>query len=420
MQICKLRLAALVLLMLIASSGWSAEAAPHDNHAHQLLEVDSTLTLGMVIDEALAVYPERPVLDARQEQAEAWSRRGRSLIKDRPSLILRYQSDRWGSDVGLDEREAGIELPLWTWGGRSAVQTLGDALMSESQAARTALRWEVAGLVRQSLWNIALAENTHELAEKSLETAAQLVANVERRYELGDVALRDLLLAQSSYLEYESALIEANAAVLDSQRTFRSVTGLDRRPDFVAEVVSSASEIPPDHPWLALAAIAVERAKADVDVAKKTDNAGATVLIGTRHERPAMGSSFDDSIGVLVAIPFGGSAHRNTAIAATSRTASEAQATRNRELKMLTLEMHEAAHALAVIRMNEVAASRRLAIAEKHEAMGELAYEKGEIELIDLIRIKETAIAARRHAMRLQIDEKRQTALYNQAVGELP
>ena len=52
--------------------------------------------------------------------------------------------------------------------------------------------------------------------------------------------------------------------------------------------------------------------------------------------------------------------------------------------------------------------------------MCELAYERGEIELIDLLKIKETAIAARRHAMQLQIDEKRQMALYNQAVGELP
>ncbi|MEJ2297205.1 MAG: hypothetical protein P8X94_01615 [Woeseiaceae bacterium] len=52
--------------------------------------------------------------------------------------------------------------------------------------------------------------------------------------------------------------------------------------------------------------------------------------------------------------------------------------------------------------------------------MGELAYEKGEIELLDLLRIRETAIEARRQLARLQIETKRQTALYNQAVGEMP
>ena len=156
-----------------------------------------------------------------QQQAEAWNRRGRSLIKDRPSLMLRYQSDRWGSDAGLDEHEAGIELPLWSWGGRSAVRTFGDAMMSESEAARSAMRWEVAGIVRQAVWSVALAENDRDLAEQSLETAARLVAIVERRFELGDVAERDVLLAQASHLEYQTALIEANAALLDAQRTYR-------------------------------------------------------------------------------------------------------------------------------------------------------------------------------------------------------
>ena len=66
------------------------------------------------------------------------------------------------------------------------------------------------------------------------------------------------------------------------------------------------------------------------------------------------------------------------------------------------------------------AASARLDLAERHQAMGEVAYEKGEIELIDLLKVQATAIAARRQVSRLLIDEKRQTALYNQAVGDIP
>lgn len=406
--------------MLTALNGTPAQSATYDNHPHRALESDPSLTLDMVVDAALAIYPERPVLDARFDQAEAWDRRGRSLIKDRPSLMLRYQSDKWGTDVGLNEHEAGIAMPLWSFGGRSAVQAFSDAMMSESEAAQTALRWEVAGLVRQSLWNVALAENAHKLAEQSLETAERLVAIVERRYELGDVAERDLLLAQSSYLEYETALIEANAVLLDTERAFHSVTGLDRRPNFVSETLSEIGEITAAHPALALADTAVERAVADIEVARKTANTGATVLIGTRRERPANGNDFDDSVGVTLNVPFGGGAHRDTEITAAARAASMARAARSHELRMLTLEMHEAAHGLVVARENYTTAAQRLEIAERHQAMGEVAYEKGEIELLDLLRIKDTAIAARRYAMRLQIDDKRQTAFYNQAVGVLP
>ena len=45
---------------------------------------------------------------------------------------------------------------------------------------------------------------------------------------------------------------------------------------------------------------------------------------------------------------------------------------------------------------------------------------KKELELIDLLKVQTNAITATRQVARLQIDEKRQTAFYNQAVGKLP
>lgn len=409
-----------LLLVLAALPCASARADEHTDHAHEPVAVDPELTLDAVVDAALAAYPKAPELDARQSQADAWARRGRSLIGDRPSLMLRYQSDRWGSDNGLDEYEAGIELPFWSWGGRSAVRDYGEALLAESGAARSALRWEVAGVVRDALWEVALAENAHDLAEQSLATSARLLEVVQRRYDLGDVAERDVLLARSSYLEYQTALTAAGAGLTDAERFYRIVTGLGRRPQFVAEPLSDIADITAEHPALAFADLAVERAAADVEVMRRTGNAGASVLIGTRRERPAFGTTFDDSIGVTVNVPFGGGAHRETEVSAAARAASEARAARNQAVRDLTLRMHEAAHNLTVIRENVAAASQRLDIAIRQETMGELAYEKGELELMDLLRIRETTLAARRHAARLQIEEKRQTALYNQAAGVLP
>ena len=46
--------------------------------------------------------------------------------------MLRYQSDQFGSDAGLEEYEAGIELPMWRWGGRDAVRDFGAAMTAES------------------------------------------------------------------------------------------------------------------------------------------------------------------------------------------------------------------------------------------------------------------------------------------------
>jgi outer membrane protein TolC len=119
-------------------------------------------------------------------------------------------------------------------------------------------------------------------------------------------------------------------------------------------------------------------------------------------------------------IPFGGSSHRRTEISAVSRNAVNAKAARNQQIRTLTLELHEAAHSLNVVSQNLAAATERMALAAHHQAMSESAYEKGEIELIDLLKVQATAIAAKRQVTRLMIDKKRQTAFYNQAVGKLP
>ena len=389
----------------------------HDDAA---LPVDNSLTLTAALEIAFANYPQTASLGARADEALAWSARGESWFANRPSVALRYQSDRAGPDNGLREYEAGVSLPLWNPGGRRSVQRFGEMLSIESEAAVAALRWEVAGILRKALWGIALAENEHELAEEALEMADRLTRSVERRHELQDVAMADVLLARASLLDAQTQLIAASADLLDAERLFRSVTGMERRPPFTGEVLSGRSAIEFDHPAVEFANAEFERAAAAVTVAAKTVNTGASLLIGPRSERPAFAAEAEESVGITLTIPFGGSVHRRTEISAAARAAATARAARDQVLRELTLALHEAAHSLGIVDQNLAAASDRLVLAERHQEMGELGYEKGELDLIDLVKLQTTTIAAKRQVSRLQIEEQRQTAFYNQAVGVLP
>lgn len=409
--------AGLVLLSLCSS--FTVRAA-QPSHAHSALPEGAGLTLAAAIDATLTNYPRTLELDARAAESQAWVARGRSWLADRPQASFRYQSDRSGSDNGLQEYEAGVQLPLWNWGARKAVRQLGDQMSIETSLASLALRWEIAGVLRVALWDIAIAENEHELAEQSLASLWRLAKSIERRHELGDVAIIDVLLAQSSHLEAQTALNEATAAVLDAQRAFRSVSGLETRPAFTAEELSERSTITPQHPELALANAEVDRAEAARRVVEKTVNSGASILIGPRRERPALASGFDDSIGITVTVPIGGSSHRRTAIAGQARVAAAARAAREQSTRTLRLMLHEAMHGLDVIRQNLDASSERSLLAERHLRMAESAYEKGEMNLIDLLRIRATAYRAERQMTGLLINQKRQISLYNQAVGMLP
>lgn len=409
---------AVILSMLLAVVTTTAATLP--SHEHVALPVDDALTLSAAIDIAYARYPTTAEILARTEQADAWADRGSSWLADRPSLLLRYQSDRWGSDNGLYEYEAGVVLPLWSWGGRSAVQMLGQTMSLESAAAELAVRWEVAGLLRSALWNIALAENDHELAEQALEAAQRLTTSVKRRYELGDVAMSEVLHAESFYLEAQTKIIEVTATLLDAERVYRSVTGMERRPPFSGEMISALDDVEADHPALAFANAEVQRAEAGLTVAKETAATGTSLLVGARRESPALGDFYDDSIGITVSIPFGGSSSRRTEISAASRVAARARAAHAEQVRSLTMALHEAAHSLNVVRENMLTAKERMKLVVQHQVMGLSAYEKGEIDLFDLLKLQATALDAKRQVTRLMIDEKRQAAFYNQAVGILP
>jgi outer membrane protein TolC len=406
-----------ISLLLALRTAMPAQMPGHD---HAPVPVRNTATLAQALDMAVERYPATLALEARAEEAGAWRDKGQSWLADRPSLGFRYQSDEWGPSDGLREYEAGVSLPLWNPGGRAAVRGLGEALTSASAAASEAVRWEVAGRLRDGLWQIALAENEHELAEYALEIRSKLSATVERRYELGDVALADVLLAQAARLDAQERVIEAVSGLLDAERAWRSASGLDWRPPFDAEDLSPISELEETHPALALANADVASADSATAVARKTARTGTTVTIGPRRERPAFAGQFDDSIGISLNVPFGGGAHRRVETAAASTAAARARAGRAELVRELSLALHEAAHQLGVVAENLEAAIERRDLAERHRSMAASGYEKGEIDLVDLLRSQATEIEARRQVTRLQIERNRQTALYNQAVGVLP
>ena len=412
-------LAGLVLCVIWHPSA-AEDTAGHDVHDHRSVVEDGALTLSQVLDAAVTSYPETPVLRARGEVAEAWEARGRDWLAERPSVSLRYQTDRWQDDDRLEEYEAGILLPLWSWGGRAATQSLGEALRTEHGAATEGLRWEVAGQLRAAVWNLALSLEDVRLAEDALEVAERVAEIVGRRHDLGDAALRDLLLAQSAELEARTGLINAEAALVDAEWAYRALTGMSSRPAFRPEALSGRLDIPPEHPALALADAEILSAESAVDLADTTASSGPSLLLGPRRERAAGAESFDDSIGVTMSVPFGPSGQRKTHVAEARRDLTRAKAGRARLLRMLNLERHEAAHGLSVARNSLVPALGQAELADRQQRMGLLAYENGEIELIELLRLQGMALSARRRSRRLAIEESRQIAFYNQAVGELP
>ena len=89
-------------------------------------------------------------------------------------------------------------------------------------------------------------------------------------------------------------------------------------------------------------------------------------------------------------------------------------------LRRLTLDLHEAEHALGVLDESAALAAQRRDLAEQQVRMAQIAFAQGEIELRELLRIQETEQLAMRDVKKLAIERQRTIAALNQALGESP
>ncbi len=389
-------------------------------HLHEPLPASSALRWPEVIETTVVNFPGFIELAARSDEAAAFNQRARTWLSGPTSIFLALQSDRALDNQDLREYEAGFQLPLWRPGQREAARLLGVAANSETEAARAALRHEVIGLLRLALWDIKRAEIAMGLAEDQVAAAAERLRVVERRYAAGDLPLTDTMLARSAMMEREVAVVNAEAELLDAERAYRSLTGLDARPADFAESLSSREDLEASHPLLALADTEVSRYQATRDLVDKSALGMPQLTIGTRRQRDPFSSFFTDSLGVGVSVPFGGRSHRNAQVATAGRTVAQAQAARASVHRELDLELHEAEHTLSVVNESLALAQERRALAARHLEMSEMAFAQGEIPLFELLRQDETAMMAERDVARLEVDLQRAIALINQAVGEWP
>ena len=413
------RTAVVLLLSLWGPTGF-CEDPEHGLHLHEPLPVSSGLGWSELIEQTLVNYPRFIELAARDTEANALSERGGKWFSGSPAIYASYLSDQAFDDHGMVEYELGVELPLWRWNERAAAQSLGTAASTESLAAAAALQLQIAGLLRSTLWDIERAVVAVALAKEDVTAAKELLRVVERRHSVGDLPLTDTLLARSALLERESVLINSDAALLDAEREYRSLTGLDRRPANIEETSSQREEAGDAHPWLIMASAAISKAEADLEMSAREVKGPPVLTLGSRRERGAFTNYYVDSIGVQVKVPFGGGAHASAKSADNMRALSAAKADRAQLVRQLELELHEAHHTLVVVNASLELARERFELADRRLQMSKRAFDEGEMTLFELLLQQQLARTTQMETARLETERRRAIAEINQALGESP
>ncbi|MCQ8128626.1 TolC family protein [Methylomonas rivi] len=385
------------------------------------VEVDPALTLPQLLEETLQKYPDRLINEALMQQAEAWQTRGDSWLAGSTALALDYADDRMANDNGSREASANLEFTVWLWGQRDAAQQVAYESHQSAGKQSVAVRLEVAKLLREALWDMALAENRLQQAQINLDISGQLLRKVERRVELGDLPRADLLLAESEHLQHKTLLAQAEAEVMHSRKSYASLTQTTRLPANYLEQQSTLQAIQPDHPFLAAINALVAKQHASVEWAKTTDSVNQPkVIVGAKSAREQRGADDMQSANVGVVIPFGHSTYDAPEIAAANLELSHIMAQREHLARQLEKGLHEAEHALEVNRAELVIARQLKDIAEQHLKMMQTSFEAGEINLLDLLKVQARSLEAVRNAKEQEVKLQRNIALYNQAVGVMP
>jgi cobalt-zinc-cadmium efflux system outer membrane protein len=405
----------------LATSGPLAAQTGHaQEHLHTPLETSADLAWPELINATLENFPRLVELAARDAEAGALVERSRSWLAGAPQVYMRYQTDRPWDNVELREYELALELPLWRPGERRAAGTVGTAATGEASAAAMALRHEVIGLLRMALWDIELAANDLDVARNGARIAGDLQAAIERRYQAGELPLSETLLVRSTAMEREAAVIEAEARLVDAERAYQSLTGLNERPGDIAETLTDREYFDSSHPRLMLADAELERARAELDLTRRASKGTPTLGIGPQSQRGAFSNYSANSLNVSISMPFGGRAHSATAAAEAARIAAQAESDRMQLLRALDLALHEARHSLLVIEASLELAKQRAELAARSFEMNERAFAQGEITLLELLRSEETTLVTQREAAGLEAERQRAIAQINQAIGVWP
>ncbi|MEO6352504.1 MAG: TolC family protein, partial [Burkholderiaceae bacterium] len=155
--------------------------------------------------------------DAQQAAAHAW-------LPEPPTLTLSGRSDQIDRNNGLREWEAEVGMPLWLSGQRERAGAVAQGEYQASMQGLAQQRWQLAGELRETWWEVRLAQTELDATEIKRKEASRIEADVTRRLKAGNLAPLDLNLARSSVAQADNERLRAQTALVRAQGKFQALS----------------------------------------------------------------------------------------------------------------------------------------------------------------------------------------------------
>ncbi|MCL4770719.1 MAG: TolC family protein [Burkholderiaceae bacterium] len=410
--------------------GWAlASMAAHAQAPHTPVPDPAAWSLRALFDHAWQRQPEAQAQPLRQQAAEATRLAAQRWTAEPPALQLQTRTDRPGSQQGQREIEVGLAAPLWLPGERARSAALGDAQWQQVQSQQRAAQWQLAAQVRQAWWDWQRARSDLALAQDRLHSARQLAADVQRRWQAGDLARTDGLQAQAVAAQAEAAQAEAQGALQAARAALSAwgalpgtAPGAPAPQDWRAEPLADAAvqAVPDNHPALAQAQAQAQVARHTAELAAVQRRANPELRVAATRGRDQAGERYRQSVTLGLRIPLGDNALAQAKEAAAQADALEQETRLQRERERLAQDLHAAQARVAAAQAQSDAAARHAALVQETLGHVDKAFRLGEADWPTRLRAEQDAAQAQRQLARARIDAAAAVSALRQALGLLP
>jgi outer membrane protein, heavy metal efflux system len=409
---------ALALITVLHALPLHAETTAMDTH-EDTLNSNPNLSLHDVLQKTIARSPQQAVLAAQKFDVLAKQKMATSTLPLSPSVTVYHQNDTLGSGRNERDWQAELELPIWLPKQRDSRAKVAELSADNLTANTEGLQLQVAGALRDAVWDISLNKNEAQLYQQKLVNAQKLEADIQRKYQAGELAKTDLMLVQQETLLAEKNLLRANAELMHARFRYAQLTGLNEIPENYDETQSSLENFEQSSLWKAAEAkVSLAKSERDLSVVERREN--PQVILNARSAQGAFDTQYNQSVGIKIRIPFDTEVRSAPLLAASEQVVGEAYSQQEKLRLMLEANLHEAEHNLFISKKELSLAEQQFNIAKNSTELAQKAYNLGELDLMSLLRIQSQTFEAEKSYTTRQLQVKWDTARYNQAVGVLP
>jgi len=382
------------------------------------------LSLRSAFDAAWERQPDAKSLPQRRAAGAASVQAAQAWTAEPAALEWSLKTGQLGSNSGNVELVVGLSAPLWLPGERARSIALATAEQKALNGRLAAAQWRIAGAVREAWWAAHLAGIDASTAQARLRNARQLIGDVARRVQAGDMSRADRHQAEASLAAAQAEAASATAAYTQALQGLRALVGLSPPEPLPSTAETEPAESPERllaaHPLLRELAEQAEVTRRSRELAGVQTRASPEVELLATRERGAFGEPFQQSITVALKVPFASGARRQAKAALAAAAEIEAEALLANEQGRLAAEAETASARLAGARLALEAAERRAALTRETRGFYEGAFRLGQADLPTRLRIELDASEAERQAARARVELARAISSARQALGLLP